>query len=105
MNGQTIHSALKIPVQHSYGFDEVELSSRTLNSLRSDLKDIHTIIIDEISMVSSKMLDCVNLRLQTIFDNTLPFAGLNVILVGDFFKLRPVKGQFAFKHKLLWAIF
>jgi hypothetical protein len=33
------------------------------------------------------------------------FGGCNVIVIGDFFQLRPVKGSFCFKNMLIWQLF
>lgn len=105
IKGQTIHSALKLPVQHGYRFNDTQLSASVLKKLRIDLKNKHTIIIDEISMVSSNMLELIHNRLQTIHCCEEPFGGINMIVVGNFFQLRPVRGDFAFKHELLWHLF
>ncbi|MEW8561119.1 MAG: DUF6570 domain-containing protein [Candidatus Thiodiazotropha sp.] len=105
IQGQTIHSSLRIPVQHGYSASYIELSARSLQTLRSAFQNIHTVLIDEVSMVSSVMLEHIHLRLQAIKNNDLAFGGLNIILVGDFFQLRPVRGQFAFKHSNLWPLF
>lgn len=51
------------------------------------------------------MLTFISRRLSEISDNNLPFGGYNVITVGDFFQLRPVKGNFAFENILLWRLF
>lgn len=56
-------------------------------------------------MVSSSILTFISRRLSEISDNNLPFGGYNVITVGDFFQLRPVKGNFAFENILLWRLF
>ena len=105
IGGQTIHFALKMPIQHGYRTDNAQLSSATLRKLRLSYNNKHTIIIDEISMVSAFMLEQIHLRLQFIKDNELPFGGMNVILVGDFFQLRPVRGKFAFTHEIIWPLF
>lgn len=42
------------------------------------------------------MLTFISRRLSEISENNLPFGGYNVITVGDFFQLSPVKGNFAF---------
>ena len=51
-------------------------------------------------MVSSNTLSQIERRLSSIRGNTLPFGGLNVILLGDFFQLRPVRGRFVFSSPL-----
>lgn len=47
----------------------------------------------------------IHRRLCSIKDNDLPFGGLNIILIGDFFQLRPVRGKYLFKIELLWPLF
>ena len=100
--GKTVHSALHIPVQHGKQPEYLQLNAKTLKKLRQIFKLVHTIIIDEISMVSSVMLEHIHRRLCAIKDNEEKFGGLNVIVVGDFFQLRPVRGKFPFENNYLW---
>lgn len=51
------------------------------------------------------MLTFISRRLSEISENNLPFGGYNVITVGDYFQLSPVKGNFAFENILLWRLF
>lgn len=102
INGKTIHSALCLPVQHGRQPKYLQLSGKMLDRLRKTFKCIHTIIIDEISMVSSVMLHHIHLRLCAIKGNNEKFGGLNIITVGDFFQLKPVRGKFVFEDFELW---
>ena len=52
------------------------------------------ILCDEISMVSNEVWKYVNLCLQDILQNKLPFRGVNIIAIGDLFQLQPVKSNF-----------
>jgi ATP-dependent exoDNAse (exonuclease V) alpha subunit len=67
-----------------------------LNEIRfSEDKDFEIynsdlLIFDEISMVSSATLDCINIILQRICQNDKPFAGKKVLFVGDPFQLPPI---------------
>ena len=47
-------------------------------------------------MVSDEAWKYVNLRLQDILQNKLPFGGVNIIAIGDLFQLQPVKSNFIF---------
>lgn len=49
------------------------------------------LIIDEISMMSSKIFDLLDKIGQTIRLNKKPFGGIQIIFSGDFFQLPPVK--------------
>ena len=63
-------------------------------ALRNKLSEIRLIIIDKISIVSSVLFYQGNQRLNEIFGYSCnePFAGLPVIVCGDFFQLPPIKG-------------
>jgi len=91
IHGKTLHSALKLPVQHGSEPSYKELSSKTLQELRSLYRSVHTLVIDEISMVSSQTLVYIHRRLAAIKGNDDFFGGLNVILIGDFHQLKPVQ--------------
>lgn len=105
IHGITLHSALKLPVQHGREPPYKELSNRSLQLLRSQFRNVHTLVIDEISMVSSCMLTFIHRRLCSIKENNENFGGMNVIVIGDFFQLKPVRGDFAFLNTLLWNSF
>lgn len=82
-----------------------ELSSFMLSKLQREFLNIHTIVIDEISMVSDMILTYISRRLSQIKRNNAVFDGLNVIVVGDFFQLKPIKGKYVFHNKLIWHLF
>lgn len=54
------------------------------------IKSLKTIIIDEISMVRADVFEAIDIRLRKAMENNLPFGGLQIILVGDFFQIPPV---------------
>ena len=56
-------------------------------------------------MVSSHLLSFISRRLCEIKDNNEVFGGCNIIAVGDFFQLRPVKSSFPFTNTLIWHLF
>ena len=60
---------------------------------------VHTIIIDEISMVSYQIFKAVHSRLCEIYANDEIFGSLNVIAVGDLYQLSPVNGSHVFSKK------
>ncbi|XP_070184181.1 ATP-dependent DNA helicase PIF1-like [Littorina saxatilis] len=55
-------------------------------------------------MVSDKFFTYISRRLSAIKGNTMQFGSMNVICVGDFFQLRPIKGKHVF-HNPLWKLF
>ena len=105
IKGSTIHSAWQLPVQHDWDTTYYELSQKSLRKLKQKFRFVHTLVIDEVSMVSSVTFTHIHRRLTSIKGNESPFGDLNVILVGDFFQLKPVMGKFVFKNLLLWPLF
>ena len=93
VDGTTIHTVLGIPVEN-FGTKLPPLHVKMKCSLRNHLSDLKVIIIDEISMVSNKLLFYVHLRLNEIFGsvNSDPFAGITVIVVRNLLQLPPIRG-------------
>ena len=98
INGQTIHSVLKLPVEHGSTPKYTELRKRDLDQMRNVMGNLKAVIIDEISMVSNVMLMYVNLRLQEVFGDSSFFGGKCLIVFGDLLQLPPVKGQPVFEE-------
>jgi ATP-dependent DNA helicase PIF1 len=77
------------------GTAAVNITSRTIASVlfsknKSFLKKIDILMIDEISMVPDSDFENLSNILQSEKDSSLPFGGLQLIVVGDFFQLPPV---------------
>lgn len=70
--------------------------------MRKQFQDVHTVVIDKISMVSQELLMFISRRLSEIKNNDGVFGGSNMIVVGDFYQF---KGSFGFKNELLWHLF
>ncbi|MEI8097049.1 MAG: AAA family ATPase [Candidatus Moraniibacteriota bacterium] len=100
IHGMTIHSWSGIGVHHE--LDDNELKHIAENRyVAKRIKRAKVLIIDEISMLDGKVLTLVERVCRKVRKLKLPFGGLQVILVGDFFQLPPVatKGteiEFAF---------
>ena len=58
-------------------------------------KNTHTLVVDEVSMLSLKLFDTLNIIGKIIRGNSKAFGGIQVIFSGDFFQLPPVgdKGE------------
>ena len=66
------------------------LDSSKVFNISLHLKAIRMLIIDEISMVRSDLLEMINRICQMALKNTKPFGGIPIVLVGDLFQLPPI---------------
>ena len=102
IGGRTVHSYLAIGI----GTEPLEDIVRKIRmrKMKGRYKDIDTLIIDEISMMSAELLAKIELICRTIRYNRNPFGGLQIILVGDFYQLpfieSDVDKSFCFEHAL-----
>lgn len=87
VRGQTIHSFFKFR-------PNITLQNVKRVYKKGDPKNIYakidTIIVDEISMVRSDLLDYVDKFLQLNRSSSQPFGGVQMIFIGDLYQLPPV---------------
>lgn len=99
--GSTIHSFFQfafapfLPFFKDNGqYDFVKMNNPTLkyNSQRRNiLKQLELLVIDEISMVRSDLLDQIDFTLRIVRKNwDLPFGGVQLLFIGDMHQLPPV---------------
>lgn len=97
IGGMTIHSWSGIGIRSRLTYDDIETMMRNARLVKR-VKKAHVLIIDEISMLDAGTIDLVNQACRAVRKSPLPFGGMQVVLVGDFFQLPPVSrnGQAAF---------
>ena len=89
IHGMTIHSWSGIGVETALDDDALqELAENRYVAKR--IKKAKVLIIDEISMLDGTVLTLVERVCRKVRKLSLPFGGLQVVLVGDFFQLPPV---------------
>ena len=100
--GVTIHSFLQIPFgpyipTYQRASMEEDGKKNNVHRFRADkiklVRSIDLLVIDEISMVRADLLDAVNDTLQRYRRNSLPFGGMQVLMIGDLQQLAPVAKQ------------
>lgn len=98
IDGLTLHSSFVLPLNQN-DYNMTLLSSSVKHGIYCKLKDIKVIIIDEVSMVGSRLFYLVNQRLNEIFNtnSSAVFGNLSVILLGDFHQPSKVGDQYIFK--------
>ena len=60
---------------------------------KKNWRKVDVLIIDEVSMMSKKIFELIDLVAKKVRRNGLPFGGIQVVLSGDFFQLPPVKNN------------
>ena len=92
VDGATIHSALALSPKRNYSKDIPKLSDKKRCMLQNKYSKLSVIILDDISMVSNKLLLNVHQRFVEIFGCSpdISFAGISVIACGDFYQLPPI---------------
>ena len=93
VNGQTIHSWAGIGVAKKSVNYVVKYKIRKNKSLEKHLKECKLLAIDEVSMLSNKLIKYLDEVLQQVRNCPLAFGGLQVIFIGDFFQLAPTKDK------------
>jgi len=81
----TIHGVFRLPLG--------VLDARHLpdaSFLRSPLKALNRLIVDEVSMVRADILDAIDVRLREVRGSSVPFGGVQIVMIGDFLQLPPV---------------
>jgi len=88
-NGQTLHSLLGIPVKAGKRSVQ-QVGAQKLMEIRQQIGNAHLLLVDEVSMLDVKLFENVERRLQQVLDNHLPFGGIGLLFIGDFFQLPPI---------------
>ena len=94
INGQTIHSFLGLGISR-----DLKTIIKNLEKYKKQLiniKNLQTLIIDEISMMDNQLFELINNLLKYVKNNVMTFGGIQVILVGDFHQLPPIENDYCF---------
>ena len=67
-----------------------------IDRVTEEMGNANTVVIDEISMMGALKFYKVDQILRKVGDEGKPFGGYNMILLGDFLQLRPVKQVYCF---------
>ncbi len=110
-NAKTLHSWSGIKLAKGQKEDTI---GRVIRSgyYKKNWKNVSGIIIDEVSMMSQKVLEIIEEIARIIKKNNKPFGGMQVIFIGDFFQLPPIEnygdkdsGKFCFESPIWNSIF
>lgn len=96
--GMTIHSFFQLPfgpyvpglTKTTIETDKRSFSNKFSRDKINVIRSIDLLVIDEISMVRADLLDAVDDVLRRYRDRSLPFGGVQLLLIGDMQQLAPV---------------
>lgn len=94
INGQTLHSFLNLGMIKSDDINK-EVNRIKFNPWArwDDVERTEILIIDEISMCDGFLFNIVDEVLRAVRNNSEPFGGVQLILVGDCYQLPPVESN------------
>ena len=93
--GVTLHSFFQLPIGPFIPGNETAVHSRERlfrfsREKKQIIKSLDLLVIDEVSMVRPDVLDAVDFVLRHHRRSSLPFGGVQLLLIGDLYQLPPV---------------
>ena len=88
--GMTIHSFFQLPFSPFVPNAKIKSKFDFSKDKRKIIASLDLLIIDEISMVRSDLLDAIDSVLRRFRDRYKPFGGVQLLMIGDLQQLTPV---------------
>ena len=88
--GVTIHSFFQLPLSPYIPGSSMKQKYDFSKEKRKIIASLDLLVIDEISMVRSDLLDAIDAVLRRFRDRYKPFGGLQLLMIGDLQQLTPV---------------
>jgi hypothetical protein len=88
--GMTIHSFFQLPFSPFVPGAKIESKFDFGKEKRKIIASLDLLIIDEISMVRSDLLDAIDSVMRRFRDRNKPFGGVQLLMIGDLQQLTPV---------------
>ncbi|MBR2101842.1 MAG: AAA family ATPase [Prevotella sp.] len=88
--GMTIHSFFQLPLSPYIPSASFKARNDFSKEKRNIMRTLDLLVIDEISMVRSDLLDAVDNVLRRFRNPRLPFGGVQLLMIGDLQQLTPV---------------
>jgi len=88
--GVTLHSFFQIPFGPIPPTGDTEQPLKYSDEKTKLLRCLELLIIDEISMVRVDIIDFIDRTLKKLKGSSLPFGGVQVLMIGDLYQLSPI---------------
>lgn len=96
VGGITLHSFAGLGINTELPFTTLTYQIQQNYKTTSRWKRVKVLIIDEVSMLSAKLLELIDQLARYFKKVDQPFGGIQLILSGDFYQLPPVTGEYCF---------
>lgn len=93
IGGQTIHDLCRINLARDSGAVSADM--------QSEFESVDYLVVDEVSMVGSRLMSGLSSKLGAAKRCDLPFGGINVIFFGDIAQLPPVGDNVLWNENLI----
>lgn len=90
VGGSTIHSFFGFPLRTMLENDPDIRVWSSSHPRAKIIRNMDTLVIDEVSMVRADLLDAIDQSLRLNLNKDVPFGGKQVVFIGDVFQLSPV---------------
>ncbi|MDR1792966.1 MAG: helix-turn-helix domain-containing protein [Bacteroidales bacterium] len=88
--GVTLHSLFQLPLEPYIPGNRIKENHRFNQKKIKVIRAAELLIIDEVSMLRSDVLDAIDTTLRFVRKNHRPFGGIQMLYIGDMFQLPPV---------------
>ena len=106
IGGQTIHSFFRLPFKPLLPRDKEITKFKDHWSNKKIVQSVDTIIIDEVSMLRSDILEAIDYSLRINGGNPdLPFGGKQMVFIGDIFQLPPIVTSDSVEQELFKSVY
>jgi hypothetical protein len=97
IDGTTIHSKLSLPLNYKH---LQFLSIERLNSLSKTYDDLQLVVLNEVSLIGSKIFSFIDHHLRSIkHTHNHLFENMDVIIIGDLYQAPLVRNNWVFQRK------
>lgn len=106
IGGQTIHSFFRLPFKPLLPRDKEITKFKDHWSNKKIVQSVDTIVIDEVSMLRSDILEAIDYSLRINGGNPdLPFGGKQMVFIGDVYQLPPIVTSDSIEQELFKSIY
>lgn len=97
IDARTLHSTFGLGFSSDRPFQEI--IDRMGKNTKRIIRSLRILVIEEISMVGRKFFKKIDNICRHVRNSEEPFGGIQIIMVGDFYQIAPIKDKWVFSTK------